>query len=144
YRVAAGKPLAVNACHCGACQRVSGGPFLGFADYDSVSVSWTQPPDIWASSEFAERGYCKICGSAISMMYLFERERIGLTLGTIKEADPPIPGITYHIFLSEKAPWFVVPEDGATRQAGFGDEFQAKVDKWKMEQGTNNACRSKL
>ena len=76
-----------------------------------------------------------MCGSAISMMYVFERERVGLTLGTINEADPPISGITYHMFLSEKASWYIVPDDVATRQAGFGDGFQAKVDKWKKEQG---------
>lgn len=136
YQVVAQHPLTFTACHCGTCQRVSGGPFLAFADYDSGSVRWTQAPDVWASSDFAERGYCKVCGSAISMTYLFKRHEIGLTLGTIKEASPPIPGLSSHIFLSEKASWFVIPDDGAVRHNGFGYEFQAKVDKWKREEGT--------
>jgi hypothetical protein len=130
YQVEAENPRTFTACHCGSCQRVSGGPFLAFADYDSPSVRWTQAPDVWASSDFAERGYCKVCGSAISMTYLFKREEIGVTLGTIKEANPPIAGLSSHIFLAEKAPWFVIPDDGAVRHDGFGYDFQAKLDKW--------------
>lgn len=52
----------VGACHCRMCQRWSGGLFLCFdADADGVSVSGLVMR--YASSEFAERAFCAVCGS---------------------------------------------------------------------------------
>ncbi|KIX09524.1 uncharacterized protein Z518_00604 [Rhinocladiella mackenziei CBS 650.93] len=129
--------LAVNACHCKTCQQVSGGPFLGFVDFPTSELKWTRQPEIWASSDIAERGYCKVCGSSMSMRYHFEPERIGLCLGTVLEARPPLPGLSAHIFLNEKASYFVLPDDGASGWDEFKPKFHDKIRKWKQGRVSN-------
>jgi hypothetical protein len=51
-----------GACHCRMCQRWSGGLFLCFeAQADGVTI--TGPVTRHASSRFAERAFCAVCGS---------------------------------------------------------------------------------
>lgn len=53
-----------GACHCRMCQRWSGGLFLCFnADADGVTVEG--PISRFASSDFAERAFCSVCGSHV-------------------------------------------------------------------------------
>ena len=55
-----------GACHCRMCQRWSGGLFLCFnADADGVTVAG--PVTRYASSDFAERAFCSVCGSHLWM-----------------------------------------------------------------------------
>ena len=55
-----------GACHCRMCQRWSGGLFLCFnADADGVTVEG--PVTRHASSSFAERAFCAVCGSHLWM-----------------------------------------------------------------------------
>jgi hypothetical protein len=55
-----------GACHCRMCQRWSGGLFLCFnADADGVAI--TGPVTRYASSDFAERAFCSVCGSHLWM-----------------------------------------------------------------------------
>jgi hypothetical protein len=55
-----------GACHCRMCQRWSGGLFLCFnADADGVTVDG--PVTRFASSDFAERAFCSVCGSHLWM-----------------------------------------------------------------------------
>ena len=57
---------AVGACHCGMCQRWSGGVFTCFsAKPEAVTV--TGPVKQHQSSEFAERAFCATCGSHLWM-----------------------------------------------------------------------------
>ena len=127
------KPLAVNACHCGTCQLVSGAAFLAFAMVSVQELQWTKQPDMWARSDIAERGYCKVCGASVSMSYHFEPDRVWVTLGTVVFAEPPLPRPSVHIFLKEKAPWFVLPDDGAERRDEFSPEFAKFIETWKAE-----------
>ncbi|EXJ66036.1 uncharacterized protein A1O5_10650 [Cladophialophora psammophila CBS 110553] len=124
------QPLAVTACHCITCQRVSGGPFLGFAGFLASAVEWTQKPDIWLASDIAERGFCKSCGSPVSMRYFLEADRIGVTLGTVVEAEPVLPSVEAHIFLKDKAQYYVLAADGAKRYDEFSGEFRDKLEQW--------------
>ncbi len=51
-----------GACHCRMCQRWSGAVFLAF-DVQSDALTVTGPVAIYASSSFAERAFCSVCGS---------------------------------------------------------------------------------
>jgi hypothetical protein len=65
-RVAGGHDPRPGACHCRMCQRWSGGLFLCFnADEDGVTVDG--PVTRFASSDFAERAFCSVCGSHMWM-----------------------------------------------------------------------------
>jgi hypothetical protein len=53
---------AVGACHCSMCQRSAGVMWAAFmADADAVTV--TGEVTTYASTPFAERAFCPVCGS---------------------------------------------------------------------------------
>ncbi|OAP65683.1 hypothetical protein AYL99_01655 [Fonsecaea erecta] len=128
------EPLALTACHCVTCQRVSGAPYMGFVGIPASTVEWKQRPDIWIASDIAERGHCKSCGSALFMRYFFETDRTAVTLGTVVEAEPALPPLGAHIFLKDKAPYFVLADDGARRHDEFSQEFHDRIEEWRLLQ----------
>jgi hypothetical protein len=52
------------ACHCGMCRRWTGGPLLAISPGDVV---WVGEDNIktYTSSEWAERGFCSVCGTSL-------------------------------------------------------------------------------
>jgi hypothetical protein len=48
------------------CQKASGGPFMAFVRFRADQVRWSRPPDIFASSNLVERGFCRNCGTPLS------------------------------------------------------------------------------
>lgn len=56
-------PHAVGACHCNMCRRWGGGPFMELACGTSVRFSSEENISIFSSSDWAERGFCKRCGT---------------------------------------------------------------------------------
>lgn len=55
-----------GACHCRMCQRWSGGLFLCF-EAAAAAVRVTGKVARFASSEFAERAFCPVCGAHLWM-----------------------------------------------------------------------------
>ena len=60
----------LGACHCGMCRKWGGGPAMMVPCADAVSFSGDENIGVFASSEWAERGFCTSCGS-----HLFYRVR---------------------------------------------------------------------
>ncbi|WP_306114308.1 MULTISPECIES: GFA family protein [unclassified Roseovarius] len=60
------KPKQIDVCHCGMCRKFSGGIELG-VDVDPDKIDWQgeENIEIYASSEWAERSFCRICGSGL-------------------------------------------------------------------------------
>ena len=54
-----------HACHCGQCQKWSGGVFMAVACGTSVAFNADAPLTRYASSEWAERVFCARCGSSL-------------------------------------------------------------------------------
>jgi len=52
----------VHACHCSMCRQWSGGPALA-ASVGSVTFQGEENITRFDSSDWAERGFCAICGS---------------------------------------------------------------------------------
>jgi len=59
-------PTSYGACHCGMCRKFSGGIELG-VQVTADQIKWSGEDSIQTStsSEWAERGFCKICGSSL-------------------------------------------------------------------------------
>ena len=53
----------VDACHCGMCRRWGGGPLMVVDCGKEVVFDGDDNISIYDSSEWAERGFCKVCGS---------------------------------------------------------------------------------
>jgi len=132
-------PEELTNCHCQTCRRLSGAPFLTFADFPVSEIRWISGPDSLKKthySDIAERTHCPECGSHISMQYNFQPDRIYMTVGSIDEEsmEGSLPKIKSHIFVEErsKAGWFDLPEDRVPRISRFSEEFQKKIDAWKQ------------
>lgn len=54
---------AVGACHCNMCRRWGGGPFMEIGGGADVAFEGEENIAIFDSSPWAERGFCKTCGS---------------------------------------------------------------------------------
>lgn len=52
-----------GACHCKMCRQWSAGPFMSVHVDGEITFSGEQNISIYCSSEWAERGFCKRCGS---------------------------------------------------------------------------------
>lgn len=53
----------IDACHCGMCRRWSGGPHLGLGMVSDPVFTGAEHVVRYASSEWAERGFCGTCGT---------------------------------------------------------------------------------
>lgn len=69
---AVSEEAAFGACHCDTCRKWGGGPLLVVEC--NAEVRWTGEESIavYASSDWAERGFCKTCGT-----HLFYRLKAG-------------------------------------------------------------------
>lgn len=127
YRATA-SPAGICVCHCRACQQLSGTFFLTFGDvplgdFHFVPSSNDTTLRKLNLTDQAERAFCTACGTPIYMYYWNEPKVIGVAVGTVdphtmrdwRGEDGQPWKVRKHIFLSEKAPWEILPDDGAPR-----------------------------
>lgn len=63
-RITANKPSKkVGACHCGMCRKWGGGPFMEIDCGTDITFEGENSIKVYNSSNWAERGFCKKCGS---------------------------------------------------------------------------------
>ena len=53
----------IGACHCGFCRRWGGGPLLAVHCGPKVKFHGAEHIAVYASSSWAERAFCKECGT---------------------------------------------------------------------------------
>lgn len=54
----------VGACHCNMCRRWGGGPGIAvYVGKDPLAIEGGDNVGVYRSSDWAERGFCKACGS---------------------------------------------------------------------------------
>src|SRR5688572_28996824 len=76
-----------HACHCGMCRRWSGGaPFFG-AWVAAVQFTGEEHLGRYASSPWAERGFCKLCGTTL-FYFLKPARRYTLSVGAFDDVGP--------------------------------------------------------
>lgn len=54
-----------GACHCSMCRKWSGGPYMSAHAEGAIEFSGQEYIQNYQSSEWAERGFCKHCGSSL-------------------------------------------------------------------------------
>ncbi|MDY0009506.1 MAG: GFA family protein [Bdellovibrionales bacterium] len=96
-----------HACHCDICRVWGGGPALAFQADDTLRITGEDNVTVYSSSDWAERGFCKTCGT-----HLFYRLKenghcyppLGLFNGT--------HGMTLHAqsFIDKKHPGYSFAE----------------------------------
>lgn len=53
----------IGLCHCGTCRRWGGGPLFAVHCGPDVTFLGTESIAVYASSDWAERAFCKQCGT---------------------------------------------------------------------------------
>lgn len=72
-----------RACHCGMCRRWSGGPVLAVSVRE-IRFEGAENIKRFDSSDWAERGFCKVCGS--NLFYrLKQADRYSISAGTLDD-----------------------------------------------------------
>ncbi len=106
----------VIACHCSQCRRFSG-HFVAATGAPSAQLTLTASDTLswYASSDWAERGFCSRCGSS-----LFWRPTRGNSAWTSIMAGT-LDGPTHlkterHIFVADKSDYYAIG-DGVPQQA---------------------------
>lgn len=108
FEVAQVRP-EVTFCHCSQCRRTSGhlwaathAPFSAVTFTKEASLAW------YASSDWAERGFCNICGS--SLFYrMTGKNDLGIAAGCVDAPNALKPG--KHIFVADKGGYYAIADD---------------------------------
>jgi hypothetical protein len=109
YRASADPIRAVN-CHCGMCRRISGAAFMTFVHFPASAFAWIgAEPTRYRSSGDAERGFCAVCGSTLSMHEAVLPDRVQVSLGSLDRPDLVRPDD--HVWTSSQLPWLEVVDD---------------------------------
>jgi hypothetical protein len=64
----------IGVCHCGMCRRWSGGPMLAVHCGPNVGFWGTEHIGVHKSSDWAERAFCKECGTHLYYKFLANGE----------------------------------------------------------------------
>lgn len=112
---------SVACCHCDMCQRWHGGPSMSANFENGIQITGGEENVGWyQSSEWAERGFCKTCGSTLFYRLLDGSMLMGET-GSFEM--PKGLKITEHYFIDEKPDYYDVSDDAPKLT---GDEVFAK------------------
>ncbi len=103
-------PIRVVSCHCGVCRRASGAAFMTFVHFPVGAFAWTgREPQRYRSSSEAERGFCPICGSTLSMHEAVLADRVQVSLGSLDRPDLVRPDD--HVWTASQLPWLELVDE---------------------------------
>jgi len=88
----------IHSCHCGMCRRWTGGPAFA-ASVEGIAFAGDEHIARYDSSEWAERGFCKRCGT--NLFYrLKDADHYVVWMGTFD--DPTLFRLAGEIFVDDK------------------------------------------
>lgn len=117
-------------CHCRMCQLAFGNTRAAFINLRNHEVQWTaNPPTLYASSKFAQRGFCGHCGTPLSFEYLAS-DHMDLSVGSLDDPSAMTP--TFHFAIeSRMAAWHA---DDALPGERL-DEHLKLTERWRAAYG---------
>ena len=93
----------IEACHCTQCRAWGGGAYLATPMTDDFTIDGEEYVARYPSSEWAERGFCKRCGSNLFYHYLPGKKRSFLA-GLFPALDSG--AMTEEIFVDQKPDYY--------------------------------------
>lgn len=120
-----GAPRHAAACHCGMCRKWSGGLFMVVeTTSEDIAFDGRENIGLYQSSEWAERGFCKTCGSSLFYRLTVAGAHQGtcyVGLGTLD--DPSGIAVTHEIFIDDKPDGYALA--GETEKMTGAEVFQS-------------------
>ncbi len=102
------QPLgSAGICHCRMCQRAAGNVFAPLVT--ARGVEWQGTPGRWASSDIAERGFCRDCGTPLFLSDFDGEDEVELMIGTLD--DPAAVPPDHHYGIESRVPWLKLADD---------------------------------
>lgn len=96
----------IDVCHCSMCQHWTGSMYAGIEGED-FTITGEDQVSTYRSSEWAERAFCKTCGSSLWYKFLPTDNRT--FLAGLFDLPPGLP-IKQQIFVDEKPDWFDIAQ----------------------------------
>ncbi len=110
----------MGVCHCNMCRAWASGPYFASLCESPPVFNGEEHIGIYASSAWAERGFCKHCGS--SLFYRMKQGEIYmLSVGLLKQQDAM--QMTRQVFIDEKPAHYAFANNTPTMT---GAEIAAK------------------
>ena len=106
YRID-GRASKETICHCATCRRASGAPLVAwFTVKGSQFTLLAGEISHFKSSEYAERGFCNRCGTALTFRSSRYPDELDVTTCSLEnpEAFPP----TDHTYTRSQLSWFKI------------------------------------
>lgn len=128
-------PQNSHVCHCRMCQRATGGVFAALAGAPKAEFAWTKgEPAMFASSNLAQRGFCRDCGTPLSFAYTTPEARIYVTIGSL-DAPEDAP-IVMQYGIEARLPWVNFCEDVKCERTGESADAQAFFASMQVNQSS--------
>ena len=91
------EPTNPHVCHCRMCQKAFGNFFSALASVKLDEFAWIKgEPGVFRSSEAAERGFCRDCGTPLFFRYV-DKDRIAVSIGSLDDPSRVIPARQFGI-----------------------------------------------
>lgn len=92
--VAEGPRDRSSVCYCRMCQKAAGSPFMAFVRFPARQVRWSRSPETFASSNQAERGFCRECGTPLTYRQV-GGPNISLTINSLDDPESVRPDMRF-------------------------------------------------
>lgn len=93
----------IGACHCQMCRTWGGGPLLALESVSQVDFDGEENITVYASSDWAERGFCRRCGT--HLFYRLKRgDHYAIPAGLVDTGQAWC--FDTQIFIDNKPPWY--------------------------------------
>lgn len=107
---AKGNVTEMDACHCAMCRRQNAGSaFIGVHVSEGVALKEMDGLSWFSASDWAERGFCKFCGSSLFWRLKGEASDFSIAVGALDDVSNL--KIHAHIFTDEAPHYYTIPHD---------------------------------
>ncbi len=93
----------VGACHCQTCRKWGGSAFMEIDCGDQVEFSGEENISLFQSSDWAERGFCKHCGT--HLFYRLKAEQLHMMPVGLFSQDSEFQ-FTRQVFIEQKPKYY--------------------------------------
>ena len=98
------KSTDVDACHCSMCRAWAAGPFMGVMASAAPAFESENSVGVYKSSEWAERVFCKNCGSSLIWRMAGDHGHAAISAGAVQLPDDA--AFTLQVFIDEKPGYY--------------------------------------
>lgn len=112
-----------GACHCGMCRKWAGGPLMSVHAIGQVTFTGGENISTFSSSEWAERGFCKHCGSGL-FYHLLPQPKVPegeyiLSAGTV--TDQSVLIFDHEVFVDHAPGWYRFADEAERKRMTEAD-----------------------